>query len=210
MIFLIFLIIILIIIIWGFITDWNFVSFKNTDYYKKEKGICFFDIDGTLIDAIDDIDDIVQKCLDNNYGVGIITASGRTPKHLIKNNNKIESWVGEKLWNYMKDNNFITYNSATPILAGKKEFPEDYPAPYPKNSQGFCKGYAMMYYSKIKNIKPENIILFDDQRQVVNDVKKFNPKLGAVLVDCKAAHCKDGRNYPKLSVSIVDEWFKSK
>ena len=34
---------------------------------------------------------------------------------------------GSKLWNYMKDNDFITYNSATPILAGKREFPEDYP-----------------------------------------------------------------------------------
>ena len=77
---------------------------------------------------MDDIDDIVQKCLDNNYGVGIITASGRTPEHLFQNNNKLEPWVGEKLWNYMKDNDFITYNSAAPIIAGKREFPEDYPA----------------------------------------------------------------------------------
>ena len=61
MIFLLFLILILIIIIWGFITDWNFISFKKTDYYKKEEGVCFFDIDGTLIDAVDDIDDIVQN-----------------------------------------------------------------------------------------------------------------------------------------------------
>ena len=81
----------------------------------------------------------------------------------------------------MKDNDFITYNSATPILAGKKDLPEDFPLQYPHNSQGLCKGYAMMHYSKIMNIKPENIVLFDDQRQVVEDVKKFNPKLGAVL-----------------------------
>jgi len=210
MIFFLFLIIILIIIIWGFITGWEFINFKKKDYYKKKEGICFFDIDGTLIDAIDDIDDIVQKCLDNNYGVGIITASGRAPEHLVKNNSELEPWIGEKLWNYMKDTNFITYNSATPILAGKKEFPEDYPAHYPLNSQGTCKGYAMMHYSKIKNIKPENIVLFDDQSQVVDDVRKFNSKLGAVLVDCNATHCKDGRNTSKLSVALVDKWFKSK
>jgi len=210
MIFFLFLIIILIIIIWGFITGWEFINFKKKDYYKKKEGICYFDIDGTLIDAIDAIDDIVQKCLDNNYGVGIITASGRAPEHLVKNNSELEPWIGEKLWNYMKDTNFITYNSATPILAGKKEFPEDYPAHYPLNSQGTCKGYAMMHYSKIKNIKPENIVLFDDQSQVVDDVRKFNSKLGAVLVDCNATHCKDGRNTSKLSVALVDKWFKSK
>lgn len=210
MIYLLFFILILIIVIWGFITGWEFINFKKKDYYKKEEGVCFFDIDGTLIDAVDDIDDIVQKCLDNNYGVGIITASGRTPDHLFKNNNKLEPWVGGKLWGYMKDNDFITYNSATPILAGKTEFPVDYPEHYPLNSQGTCKGYAMMHYSKIKNIKPENIVLFDDQRQVVDDVKKFDSRLGAVLVDCNGGHCKDGRDAPKLSVSIVDEWFKSK
>ena len=65
-------------------------------------------------------------------------------------------------------------------------------------------------HQKIRNIKPENIVLFDDQKPVVDDVKRFNPSLGAVLVDCNGRHCKDGRNASKLSVKVVDDWFKSR
>ena len=202
------MIIILFIVAWGFITDWKFFKSKK-ESFNLEKGICFFDIDGTLIDAIDDVDDIVQKCLDNNFEVGIITASGRTPEMLCSGEKPLVPWSGSKLCKYLNDTNNITYNSATPILAGKYKLPNDFPSPH-KNPQGTCKGYAMIHASKIRNIKPENIVLFDDQKPVVDDVKRFHPSLDAVLVDCNGRHCKDGRNASKLSVKVVDDWFKSR
>ena len=80
MIFLIFLIIILIIIIWGFITDWNFVPFKNTDYYKKEKGICFFDIDGTLIDSVSGYHEVIINAM-TDLGIKEIDTNFNALKH---------------------------------------------------------------------------------------------------------------------------------
>ena len=66
-------------------------------YYKcpnslKIKGICYFDIDGTLTSSTGNREEIIKVCLDNNFAVGIITASGRKIEHICEGDKGLFDW----------------------------------------------------------------------------------------------------------------------
>ena len=126
------------------------------DGYEKT-GICYFDIDDTLTTARDNTDNLVKECLDNNFAIGIITASPRKVSDICE---------GDKA---------RMYNSST-VLAGRTFFPSDYPH---GASQGIIKGYDMEYGRKMfyPNVSDKCVVLFDDQQHVLDDVKKYNSNL---------------------------------
>jgi hypothetical protein len=168
---------------------------------KELKGIMYFDIDGTLITANkNDIESNMQLCLDNNYAIGIITASNREIHHLCNGDNPVEEWMPKTLCKFMKETNYITYN-ADHIVAGMKigdpNFPKNYPPLEYDNLlvQGVKKGYQMKYGQEMLNIKdPKQIVLFDDYACVLVGAKKYNPNGTYVCAgdNCNNS-CGDGR-----------------
>ena len=139
------------------------------------KGICYFDIDGTLITAKGDRDTMMQECLDNNFAIGIITASPRTVDMICDGDKARESWMSDLLCKQFKENNAKMYNSTTEV-AGSKIFPHGYDG---TKNQGHVKGWDMKYGRDLvdKNIPDKCIVLFDDQQPVMDGVKKFDSKL---------------------------------
>jgi len=164
-----------------FITKYNIFSpnLKNETYYEsclvnKTKGICYFDIDDTLTSAKGDRDDIVKQCLDNNFAIGIITASSRQISDICNGNKAKVEWMPNLLCEQFSKNTNM-YNSTT-FLAGNTIFPSDYP--YGK-TQGIVKGYNMDYGRKTfyPEIPEKCVVLFDDQTNVLKDVKQYNNNL---------------------------------
>jgi hypothetical protein len=145
----------------------------------KTKGICYFDIDGTLTTAKGDRDAMMQECLDNNFAIGIITASGRLVEQICNGDkaHKDQSWMSDLLCKQFHKNNAKMYNS-TVVVAGKTTFPPGYKA-IQNNSQGYVKGWDMKYGRDLvdKNIPDKCVVLFDDQQHVLSDVKKFDKNL---------------------------------
>lgn len=145
------------------------------------KGICYFDIDGTLTTAVGDRDEIINQCLDNNFAVGIITASGRTVEDICSGDKaggrqNAENWMSNILCKQFADNNAKMYNS-TSLVAGKPApFPDNYPN---TSSPGVKKGFDMVYgrdsfYSDIPN---KCVVLFDDDPTFISGVKQYKSDL---------------------------------
>jgi hypothetical protein len=143
----------------------------------KTKGICYFDIDGTLTTANGDRDDMMKQCLDNNFAIGIITASGRKVTDICKGDKAKDNWMSDLLCKQFQENNAKMYNSTTEV-AGSTSFPPGY-NDIKNKSQGYVKGWDMKYGRDLvdKNIPDKCVVLFDDQKHVLSDVKKFNPDL---------------------------------
>lgn len=149
---------------------------KSYEQYKHEvKGICYFDIDDTLTTAKGDKDEIVKQCLDNNFSIGIITASTRKVKDICEGGKAKVDWMSDLLCEQFQKNNARMYNSAS-VVAGSTVFPPDYPS---GASQGIIKGYDMEYGRKMfyPNVSDKCVVLFDDQQHVLDDVKKYNSNL---------------------------------
>jgi hypothetical protein len=146
-----------------------YVSIDNT------KGICYFDIDDTLTTANGNRDKIVKQCLDNNFAIGIVTASSRKVSDICNGNKAKVSWMSDLLCEQFQNNNGKMYNSTT-VVAGSTVFPSDYPN---GKSQGFIKGYVMDHGRKTfyPNVPEKCVVLFDDQKHVLNGVKQYNPNL---------------------------------
>jgi hypothetical protein len=145
------------------------------DSYNNTKGICYFDIDDTLTTAKGNTDEIVKQCLENNFAIGIVTASSRKVSDMCNGNKSKVGWMSDLLCEQFHNNNADMYNS-TSVIAGSTVFPDDYPH---GKSQGFIKGYAMEHGRKTfyPNIPKKCVVLFDDQQHVLNDVKKYNTNL---------------------------------
>jgi hypothetical protein len=141
----------------------------------KTKGICYFDIDGTLTTAKGDRDEMMQQCLDNNFAIGIITASGRKVTDICDGDKARDPWMSDLLCKQFHENNAKMYNSTTEV-AGSKTFPHGYDG---TKSQGYVKGWNMKYGRDLvdSNIPDKCVVLFDDQQHVLADVKKFDTNL---------------------------------
>lgn len=178
------------------------ISRRETFKQDDPTGICYFDIDGTLTTASGDPNNLVKACLSKNYAVGIITASKRTPEMVCAGSKSIQSWMPDSLCEYMNKNNFNTFNSNAPIIAGMNKnnpnFPNDYPTiNYSKQwgergiELGRTKGLAMLYGAKMLNIKDKsNVILFDDDSYFAKGVKQIDPSLTVV---CAGAECSNNK-----------------
>jgi hypothetical protein len=142
---------------------------------EKIKGICYFDIDGTLITANGDRDKMMKHCLDNNFAIGIITASNRTVDDICDGDNPIESWMPKILCEQFNKNKGKMFNS-TKIVSGSTVLPSTYPV---NRDQGYIKGFDMTYGRDLfyPNIPDKCIVLFDDQKSVIEGVKEFGSNL---------------------------------
>lgn len=143
------------------------------------KGICYFDIDNTLTSAIGDRDEIIQECLDNNFAVGIVTASGRTIDDICSGNKaggyQNAEWMSDKLCKQFRENKGKMFNSLR-VVAGETIFPKNYPA---NQSFGFIKGFDMHYGKNLSHpsVPDKCVVLFDDNPMVLKGVKEYNPEL---------------------------------
>lgn len=170
----------------------------NTKKSKKSKpiilsdniprGICYFDIDDTLTTAIDSPDDIIQACLDNNFAVGISTASKRTINDICEvDGTPKESWMSHKLCKQFRENPNM-FNSAYPIIAGMTQNNPNFPRNRQEETQGAMKGFHMKYGKETiyPNIPDKCVVLFDDNTQFINDMKKSQPRME---VACSGKDC---------------------
>lgn len=148
---------------------------QKIDPGSKIKGICYFDIDGTLITAKGDRDAMMQECLDNNFAIGIITASPRTVEMICDGDKARDPWMSDLLCKQFQENNAKMYNSTTEV-AGSTTFPSGYDG---SKSQGYVKGWDMKHGRDLvdKKIPDKCIVLFDDQQPVMDGVKKFDNNL---------------------------------
>ena len=133
------------------------------DNKKKFKGLCLFDIDGTLTTGIDNSKSI-DICLNNDWAVGISTAGAMyKPENLMS-----FSWMPLNLFKFMKKYNFVTFNNvARGIYAGKYSSIIKTQSNLDKMGHkkwGILKGYSLIESAKYLNleINKENLILFDN------------------------------------------------
>ena len=134
-------------------------------------GICYFDIDGTLTTATCDTDNLVKQCLDNNFAVGIITASNRTIEDICGNSRP--SWMPDLLCKQFTNDPGL-FNSTT-FVAGSKTLPTDYPK---GENPGYIKGFDMEYGKKTfyPTVPDKCVVLFDDDTSYINGVKDYNTR----------------------------------
>jgi hypothetical protein len=163
-------------------TSCQSVSSEKFRVRKKDKsirGICYFDIDNTLTSAQGNPDEIIQECLDNNFAVGIITASGRTIDDICSGDKaggyQNANWMSDKLCKQFRENDGKMFNSLR-IVAGKTVFPKDYPS---DKTFGYIKGFDMDYGKTLSypSVPDKCVVLFDDNPDVLRGVKKYNPSL---------------------------------
>lgn len=164
-------------------------EFRNINE-KKYQGIVFFDIDDTLTNTTENTDELVKFCLENNYKVGIITASNR-PKTYVCNGNKKNNvnspWMSDVLCDYMSKNKYSTYNTLS-LTNG-----EDVNLPYFGSNKeykryGRQKGWQMIESARKNNIDPSNSYLFDDNIEVLNSAREVNPVGNFIHVDNNVTH----------------------
>ena len=152
-------------------------SFTPTETLKSDtspKGICYFDIDNTLTTAKGDRDEMMQHCLDNNFAIGIITASGRNIEDVCEGNNPKEHWMPRLLCEQFNRDGGKMFNS-TRVVAGSTILPSGYPS---TGDQGHVKGFNMIHGKTVyPNVEDKCIVLFDDQQPVIDGVRRFNPAL---------------------------------
>jgi|GEM_PF-4195665 len=168
---------------------------KISSVPRKPKGICFFDIDGTLTQNSKDINDLViNSCLQRGFLVGIITASPRRVEdvcalpsipsnlcYLIKmNSSYMYNSFGirsGKAWAFMPEFSNVSYNPE----ATQEEFAK---IPALGEKQGYRKAYQAQYFrdTYYPSIPDQCVILFDDQYAVLRGYKAYG-KNNYLVVD---------------------------
>lgn len=139
------------------------------------KGVCYFDADGTLTTGKNNAE-TVQKCIDNGYAVGIITAGGYTYDDNGENDILKYHWVPQNLKDFMKK--YKTFNNInTNYLYIQNKRYNSPPKDFPIGSAGKQKGYAMEQGMKQLGTPAQNTLFFDDKTEYlkgVNEFKSFN------------------------------------
>lgn len=161
---------------------------SSNDTTRTPDGICYFDIDGTLTTAQGIPERMVDECLDNNYAVGIVTASTRIPPDVCRGDEPVQPWMPANLCRYMNQRGFDTFNS----------LPPDHNYQY--NSElGIFKSQRMEKGQKLFNIKdPKKVILFDNDPEILQGIKEHGRGYTGV---CAGAECSRGQK--KLNLNIV-------
>ena len=153
----------------------------------KRNGICYFDIDDTLTTSISEADSLMKECLNNNFDIGIITASNRSINHICNGpiaggfEHDSNKWMSSILCKHFKDTNNVTFNNSM-IVAGKPapiNLPVDKLPLDPHHIAGYMKGYSMNYGKNLlyPDMPDKCVVLFDDQQDYIDGVKRFNNNL---------------------------------
>ena len=174
MYFILFLLLFLLIYTFYDILNIKYFQEKNKNQNKKiKKGICYFDIDDTLTSAKGNIKNLMKKCIDNNFAVGIITASSRKIEDICDGDKSKQPWMPDLLCKQFKYNPSL-YNSSV-ILSGKPRLTPN--IPYDK--YGIVKAHDMEYCRNLHYpyIPDKCLVLFDDQKDIINNVKFYNNNL---------------------------------
>ena len=162
----------------------------KTDQYK---GLCLFDIDGTLTTGIDN-EMTIDLCLKAGYAVGISTAgAGYTPDNLLS-----FPWMPHNLYNFMAKNNFNTFNNVVRnILSGTYD-QDGYSEAKERAKQiglsghstwGLLKGHSLVNTAKLYNITdPRQMILFDNDPAFLYGLKRYHPDLVGVCAGSPCGH----------------------
>ena len=160
------------------------------------KGICYFDVDGTLTTATSDRNQMMNACLDKNFDIGYITAGDHPLEQVCKGDKSIKNWMSDVLCKRINDTNGKLFNTPG-VVCGSTTKPNN----YPKGSAGTKKGFDMKYCKDNfhKNISDKCLILFDDDPGYAADVKKYNSDL---QVECSGNKCKTGL---QLTTKIIDD-----
>ena len=149
---------------------------------KKWKGICLFDIDGTLTTGINNSESI-DLCIKAGYVVGISTAGAMyTPDKLLLS----FDWMPKNLYNFMKHNDFKTFNNvASGIITGKYDSSayQDIRNKF-KNQHimwGLLKARSIIRTAKLYNIFDFNkMILFDNDPLFLKGLHIYNPEIRGI------------------------------
>ena len=183
-------------------------KFKESIYpeYKKYKGLCLFDVDGTLTSCSREENELaVEQCLKAGYAVGINTAGAvYTTDNIIGYDN----WMPRNLYNFMEKHNFDTFNNvASKLLQGclNEKAYRDASKKCSKNMlPGYLKGFALEKTAHAYGITdPSKMIIFDDLEWFIQGIKQYNDKLVCV---CAGLDCgrRMGQYNKRLSKSLVE------
>lgn len=137
----------------------------------KYKGLCIFDIDGTLTTGTENTE-VIQKCIDSDYAVGISTAGAMyKPENLLR-----FKWMPKNLYDFMKKEKFTTFNNVANKIAAGKYDPEGYILEYKKKPfWGWLKGYSLTETAKALDITDyTKIFLFDNDPNYIEKCKEYN------------------------------------
>jgi hypothetical protein len=181
-----------------------FVHFRAKDnsqhvHTSKYKGLCLFDVDGTLSTGQDNYA-VVQTCIDAGFAVGVSTAGMVwMPDTLIK-----QKWFPSNLYDFMLKRNFDTFNNvAGYYLMGKKDsqafLDVNKRLPPNINVAGWRKGFVMEQNAKMLGItNPKCIIMFDDQSSFIEGILAYNKNYNTA---CSGENC--GGNLSVTSTKLT-------
>ena len=145
------------------------------------KGLCIFDIDGTLtMNTSDENEILVNYALDKGYAVGICTAGS------VYNRNNLLSydWMPRNLYDFMEKINFVTFNNvASGILAGKdgKQYYDQIGYLHHIN-WGYKKGLALEVTAYVVGVKDSEVIMFDNDPFFIAGITRYNPNYKVICV----------------------------
>jgi hypothetical protein len=163
-------------------------TFINPDISAKTyKGICLFDIDGTLTTGINNYKS-VDICLRAGYAVGISTAGSVYTSKNIKN----FYWMPDNLYTFMRDRNFDTFNNVGSGVLGGVYNPKAY-----KNIKdlyndqhivwGLLKGLSLENTANKYKIKdPKKMIMFDNDPSFLKGLSIYNSNFTLI---CAGSPC---------------------
>lgn len=179
------------------------LTHSTSNETPSAKGIVFFDIDGTLTDInVSEKEDIIQYCLSHGYAVGIMTASSRIPRHICNKNIPLHEWMPETLCSFMKETDYLTFNSST-VVAGMnsstfKHFDQKYLSQLSIGLtgtttlvSGIRKGLQMKFIQHITQLPCQNIILIDNDPMYIFGAKCIFPDGIFVCVNSKVDYNDD-------------------
>ena len=191
------LLIICLIILAYYLLNNNFECFTKMNNYK---GLVLFDIDGTLTTGLEN-KKVVQYFLDNNYAVGITTAGSVYTPENVKN----FDWMPDNLYNFMKENNFNTFNNVMSGIVAGKYNPSVYKIPFNMDQHmglGWKKAKSMEKTAQQFNITdPSKIILLDNDPLFLIGVLEYNKKYTVIPAGEPA-------DKYQLSMETIDNYFK--
>lgn len=191
----------IILIIFFAIFIYIIISHFQETFKEKFIGICLFDVDDTLTLGTDNYN-VVQKCLDEGYAVGISTANPSYTPETIKN----YKWMPQNLYDFMVQHNFNTFNNVSSFyLNGKIQKNVYEKEKLPLGGRyisilGWRKGLSLLSTAKLYGINdPNKMILFDDNKDFLSGILNYNNKVKAV---CSGPDCGGSLNLETVSFAL--------
>ena len=168
----------------------DYFSVSQISPQQKWKGVCLFDIDGTLTTGINN-EESIELCINAGYAVGITTAGAMyTPDNLMS-----FDWMPKNLHIFMQNNGFNTFNNvASGIITGKYDSSEYQDIINKFQGQhvmwGLLKAKSLINTAKLYNITDFNkMILFDNDPLFLKGLQMYHPDLKGICAGKPCGPC---------------------